>query len=64
MAAVNPSARFVITGQTAMLLALYLFLYFPIFYIGYLSIMENNVWPFPPVFTGGNGHTLFSMIER
>ena len=52
MAAVNPGARFVISGQTAMLLALYLFLYFPIFYIGYLSIMENNVWPFPPVFTG------------
>ena len=31
---------------------LYLFLYFPIFYIGYLSVMDNNVWPFPPVFTG------------
>ena len=52
MAAVNPAARFVIGGQTALLLALYLFLYFPIFYIGYLSLMENSVWPFPPVFTG------------
>ena len=47
MAAVNPGARVVIGGQTAMLLLLYLFLYFPIFYIGYLSVMENSVWPFP-----------------
>ena len=52
MAAVNPGERFVVGGQTVLLLVLYLFLYFPIFYIGYLSIMDNNVWPFPPVFTG------------
>ena len=38
-----------IGGQTVLLLVLYLFLYFPIFYIGYLSITENTVWPFPPV---------------
>ena len=52
MAAVNPGERFVIGGQTVLLLALYLFLYFPIFYIGYLSVTDNTVWPFPPLFTG------------
>jgi len=51
MAAVNPGERSVIAVQTALLLFLYLFLYFPIFYIGYLSFMENSVWPFPPSFT-------------
>ena len=51
MAAVNPGERALVTGQSAMLGALYLFLYFPIFYIVYLSMMENSVWPFPPVFT-------------
>jgi len=51
MAAVNPGERMVIGGQTAMLLLLYLFLYFPIFYVVYLSFMENSVWPFPPEFT-------------
>lgn len=52
MAAVNPGRRSVVALQTALLLLLYLFLYFPVFYIGYLSFMENSVWPFPPVFTG------------
>ena len=52
VAAVNPGERFAIGGQTVLLLALYLFLYFPIFYIGYLSVVDNSVWPFPPVFTG------------
>ncbi len=51
MAAVNPGERVVVSGQTVLLLLLYLFLYFPIFYIGYLSLMENSVWPFPPIFT-------------
>ncbi len=37
--------------QVAMLGLLYLFLYFPIFYITYLSLVDNSVWPFPPVFT-------------
>ena len=32
-----------------MLLALYLFLYFPIFYIAYLSLLANSVWPFLPL---------------
>lgn len=52
MAAVNPGERSVVAVQTTLLLLLYLFLYFPIFYIAYLSFMENSVWPFPPVFTG------------
>jgi ABC-type spermidine/putrescine transport system permease subunit II len=51
MAAVNPSERFVISFQAVLLGVLYLFLYFPIFYIVYLSFMENSVWPFPPAFT-------------
>ncbi len=51
MAAVNRGERAVVLGQSALLGLLYLFLYFPIFYIAYLSVMENSVWPFPPVFT-------------
>ncbi len=51
MAAVSPGERVVVAVQSALLLLLYLFLYFPIFYIAYLSFMENSVWPFPPVFT-------------
>ena len=51
MAAVNPGERGVIAVQTGLLLFLYVFLYFPIFYIAYLSFMENMVWPFPPSFT-------------
>ncbi len=51
MAAVNPGERATMAGQAAMLGVLYLFLYFPIFYIFYLSLVENTVWPFPPVFT-------------
>ena len=51
MAAVSPGERAVMSVQTLLLLFLYLFLYFPIFFIGYLSFMENSVWPFPPIFT-------------
>ncbi len=51
MAAVNPGERFVAAAQTLLLLFLYFFLYFPVFYIGYLSFVENSVWPFPPIFT-------------
>jgi ABC-type spermidine/putrescine transport system permease subunit II len=51
MAAVNPGERGTMAFQTFLLLLLYLFLYFPIFYIGYLSLVENSVWPFPPIFT-------------
>lgn len=51
MAAVSPGERLAVGGQAVLLLLLYVFLYFPIFYIVYLSVMENSVWPFPPVFT-------------
>ncbi len=51
MAAVSPGERGVMAVQTVLLLFLYLFLYFPILYIAYLSFMENSVWPFPPIFT-------------
>lgn len=51
MAAVNPGERGVMAVQIALLLLLYLFLYLPILYIAYLSLMENSVWPFPPIFT-------------
>ncbi|MDX1541721.1 MAG: hypothetical protein R3349_09990, partial [Geminicoccaceae bacterium] len=37
--------------QALLLGVLYLFLYFPIGYIAYLSLMENSVWPFPPAWT-------------
>jgi len=51
MSAVNPGERAVFAGQTVMLVVLYLFLYFPIFYITYLSFAANSVWPFPLEFT-------------
>jgi ABC-type spermidine/putrescine transport system permease subunit II len=37
--------------QALLLGLLYLFLYFPIGYIAYLSLMANSVWPFPPEWT-------------
>src|SRR5919106_1484795 len=51
MAAVGPGSRTVILVQGLLLALLYLFLYFPIGYIAYLSLMENSVWPFPPDWT-------------
>jgi len=51
VAAVSPGERAVISVQSLMLLLLYVFLYFPIFYVVYLSFMENSVWPFPPEWT-------------
>ncbi len=51
MAAVARGGRAVIAGQALLLLILYIFLYFPICYIGYLSLMANSVWPFPPEWT-------------
>jgi ABC-type spermidine/putrescine transport system permease subunit II len=51
MTAVSPGARAAAALQAAMLGVLYLFLYFPILYIAYLSFMENAVWPFPPIWT-------------
>lgn len=63
MAAVNPGEKVLIGGQTVMLLLLYLFLYFPIFYVVYLSFMENSVWPFPPEFTLSHYALLQSMSD-
>jgi ABC-type spermidine/putrescine transport system permease subunit II len=63
VAAVNPGERTVVSLQTVMLLLLYVFLYFPIFYIGYLSFMENSVWPFPPEFTVQWYHRLQIMSD-
>ena len=51
MAAVSPKEKVVITIQTLLLGFLYIFLYFPIFFIIFDSFVENIVWPFPPVFT-------------
>jgi ABC-type spermidine/putrescine transport system permease subunit II len=51
VAAVSPGARATIGLQVLLLGLLYVFLYFPIGYIAYLSLMENSVWPFPPVWT-------------
>ncbi len=51
MNAVNPSRRLSFSVQAALLLFLYIFLYFPIFYVIYLSFVDNTVWPFPPEYT-------------
>ena len=51
MAAVSPGERAVVVTQSVMLVFLYLFLYFPIFFIIYVSFVDNTVWPFPPEFT-------------
>jgi ABC-type spermidine/putrescine transport system permease subunit II len=51
MAAISPSARVAIGLQALLLGVLYLFLYFPIGYVAYLSLMANSVWPFPPEWT-------------
>ena len=51
MAAVNPREWGVIITQAIMLGILYIFLYFPIFFIIYVSFVDNTVWPFPPEWT-------------
>ena len=51
MAAISPGARVTIGAQALLLGVLYLFLYFPIGYVAYLSLMANSVWPFPPEWT-------------
>ena len=51
MTAVGPRERAVVVTQTSLLLFLYIFLYFPIFFIIYVSFVDNTVWPFPPEFT-------------
>ncbi len=51
MAAVSPKERAVVVTQSIFLIFLYIFLYFPIFFIIYVSFVDNTVWPFPPIFT-------------
>ena len=51
MAAVSPKERAVVATQSILLVFLYIFLYFPIFFIIYVSFVDNTVWPFPPIFT-------------
>lgn len=51
MSAVNPGEARTIALQSVLLGVLYLFLYLPIFYIAYLALTRNSVWPFPPDFT-------------
>ncbi len=51
MAAVSPGEKAVVATQSSLLVFLYLFLYFPIFFIIYVSFVDNTVWPFPPEFT-------------
>jgi len=51
MAAVSPKERAVVATQSGLLIFLYIFLYFPIFFIIYVSFVDNTVWPFPPEFT-------------
>ena len=51
MTAVGPREKAVVTVQSGLLIFLYIFLYFPIFFIFYVSFVDNVVWPFPPEFT-------------
>ena len=51
MAAVSPKEQAVVITQSVLLVFLYIFLYFPIFFIIYVSFVDNTVWPFPPEFT-------------
>ncbi len=46
MAAVSPGEKAVVATQSSLLLFLYLFLYLPIFFIIYVSFVDNTVWPF------------------
>jgi ABC-type spermidine/putrescine transport system permease subunit II len=47
-------------SMSAGLLAMYLFLYAPIFYVIYTSFAQDIVWPFPPAFTLSAYTDLFS----
>lgn len=38
-------------GPLALLVVLYLFLYAPIAYVGFVSFQQDSVWPFPPRWT-------------
>ncbi len=47
-------------SQVLMLLLLYAFLYAPIFYVMYVSVQADSVWPFPPNFTLEHYDALFA----
>ncbi len=51
MASVSRKEGVVVATQASMLGFLYIFLYFPIFFIIYVSFVDNTVWPFPPEWT-------------
>ena len=48
MSTISRKPFLLVLGQAAMLGLLYLFLYFPIMFIIYVSFVDNTVWPFPP----------------
>ena len=47
-------------GMGVLLLALYVFLYAPVFYVIYASFAEDIVWPFPPAFSVVSYEDLFA----
>lgn len=47
-------------SMSVSLIAMYLFLYAPIFYVIYTSFAEDIVWPFPPSFSLTGYHDLFA----
>lgn len=51
MPAVTRREWAVLFTQGIMLGLLYIFLYFPIFFIIFVSFVDNTVWPFPPEWT-------------
>ncbi len=51
MAAVSRKEWAVVGTQAGMLGILYIFLYLPIFFIIFVSFVNNTVWPFPPEWT-------------
>ena len=51
MAAVSRKEWAVVGTQASMLGILYVFLYIPIFFIIFVSFVDNTVWPFPPEWT-------------
>ncbi len=51
MAAINRKHFMLRVGQALLLALLYIFLYFPILFITYVSFVDNIIWPFPPQWT-------------
>ena len=48
-----------VSAMGGLLVALYVFLYAPIFYVIYTSFAADIVWPFPPVFSASSYRDLF-----